>query len=100
MARKQSEKQEHYTREMHEHYRKQVEEQERKDRAAAQERADKLNARRQWLRANGDEDVFEKQWPEIYKQIQEERQAERIRNSAKEDTAAREAQRRSRVSKI
>jgi kynurenine formamidase len=100
MAKKQGDKQEPYTREMHEAYRKKVEAEERKEAAARQERIDKLNARRQWLKANGDEDVFERDWPDIYKDILEERRKEQVRTAAAADTQAREAQRRSRVSQI
>ena len=89
-----------YTIEDHEAYREKVEAEERKEAADRKERVTIEHARRQWLRGNGDEATFEKQWPSIYEQIQKEQREERIKNATREDTAAREAQRRSRVSSI
>ena len=89
-----------YTIEVHEAYREKVEPEKRKEAADCKERVTKEHARRQWLRGNGDEATFEKQWPSIYEQIQKEQREERIKNATREDTAAREAQRRSRVSSI
>jgi hypothetical protein len=92
-----------YTLADHEAYHEKVEREEAKEAAAQKERVAKESARRRWLAAGGDPDVFERQWggrDGIYAQIQAEERYARIKEAQQQDTAARERQRRSRTGRL
>ena len=82
-----------YTLEQFEAYKQAREEREAKEKRLRQERVEKENARRIWVRDGGSEDAFEKAWPELRDEIRRKR-------VAGADVRARERQRGSGISKI